>query len=110
MFILFVYFCCELLLFDVLNSKYTDKSDVKMSTVFLSSSFSSKTLKSHQIDDNRVNIDESVNIQYTNKREKKCNKPKVRHLLKSKENCSWVAIHVSKNGIIEVKSDKETMV
>lgn len=78
--------------------------------VSLSSSLSSKTLKFHQIDDNNTNIDESNNIQYSNKREKKCNKSKVRHLIKSKENCSWVAIKVSKNGIIEVKSDKETMV
>lgn len=101
----YIYFYYYLLLIDVLHSKYTDKneSDEKLSTILLSPSLSSKTLKSCKTDD-KINTDES------NKRENKCYKPKVRHLVESKENCSRVAIQVSKNGIIEVISDKETMV
>lgn len=101
-----------MLLFDVLNSKYTDNDrlDVNTSSVFLSPSPSSKTLKVYQVDDTKINIDEPDNLQCTKKRENSCNKLKVRNVTENKENCTRVAIQVSENGIIEVISDKETMV
>lgn len=62
------------------------------------------------MDDTKINIDEPDNLQSTKKRENNCNKPKVRNVTQNKENCIRVAIQVSENGIIEVISDKETMV
>lgn len=106
------YFCYYLLLYEILNSKYTDNNrlDINTSSVFLSPSASSKTLKIYQKDDTKINIDEPDNLQSTNERENICSKPKVRNVTKNKENCTMVAIQVSKNGIVEVISDKETMV
>jgi hypothetical protein len=75
----------------------------------LSPSPSSKTFKTYQIDDKKINIDEPDNLQCTTKRENNCIKPKVRNIAENKEYSSRVAIQVSENGIIEVISDKETM-
>lgn len=101
-----------MLLIDVQNSKSidSDRSDLNMSSVFLSPSPSSKTLKSYQIDDKKINIDEPDNLQCTTKRANSCNKSKVRNIAENKEYCTKVAIQVSANGIIKVISDKETMV
>jgi len=63
------------------------------------------------MDDTKLNIDEPDNYESIKKRENKMsNKPKVRNIAENKQNCNWVAIQVSDNGIIEVISDKETMV
>lgn len=101
-----------MLLIDVQNSKSidNDRSDLNMSSVFMSPSPSSKTLKACQIDEKKINIDEPDNLQCTAKRANSCNKPKVRNKEENKEYCTRVAIQVSENGIIEVISDKETMV
>lgn len=99
-----------LLLFNVQNSKYTDndKLDKNMSSIFLSSP-SSKTLI-YQIEDTKLNIDEPDNLKSIKKRENNYYESKVRNIVGNKENCNWVAIQVSENGIVEVISDKETMV
>lgn len=81
-----------------------------MSSVFLSSSPNNKTHKVYHMDDKKLNIDEHVNSQSTKKRTNSCSKPKVRNVPDNKDNCTRVAIQLSKNGIIEVISDKETMV
>lgn len=75
----------------------------------MSPSPSSKTLKKKG-NDKKLCIDQPDNLQHTEKREKICNKPKVRNVVENKENCTRVAIQVSENGLIEVISDKETMV
>lgn len=94
------------------NSKYTDNNrlDVDLRSVFLSPSPSNKTLKIHQMDDKKLNIDEPDNLQSSEKRVINCNKSKVRNVEESKEKCTRVAIQLSKSGIIEVISDMETMV
>jgi len=94
------------------NSKYTnnDKLDINLRNVFLSPSPSHKTLKTYQMDDKKLNIDEPDNLQYNEKKVMNCKKSKVRNIVESKENCSKVAIQVSESGIIEVISDMETMV
>lgn len=80
-----------------------------MSSVFLSPSPSSKTLKTYQMDDQTKNIHES-DIIHSSKKRANCNKVKVRNVAGKNEKCNRVAIQVSKNGIIEVISDMETMV
>lgn len=98
-------------LIDVTNSKYTDdKSDVNTSGVFLSPSPSSKTFKVYETEVKNLNIDEPDNVQITKKRTNNYNKMKVRNVIENKDNWTRVAIQVSENGIIEVISDKETMV
>lgn len=84
-----------------------------MSSVFLSPSPSSKTLRTYQMDDKndkKLSLDEPDNLQGTKKRTNNCNKPKVSIVAENKDNFTRVAIQVSENGIIEVISDKETMV
>lgn len=93
------------------NSKYTDDStDVNTSSVFLSPSPSSKTFKVYETEVKKLNIDEPDNVQITKKRTNNYNKMKVRNVIENKDNWTRVAIQVSENGIIEVISDKETMV
>lgn len=101
-----------MLLIDESNSKYIDneRSDKTMSSVFLSPSPSSKTLKSYQIDDKKLSIDEPDNLQCTKKRTNSSSKLKVSNVAENKDNFTRVAIQVSENGIIEIISDKETMV
>jgi len=96
----------------VSNSKYADndRADINMSSVFLSPSPSSKTLKICQKDDKKLNIDEPDNLQETKKRTNNSYKPKVRNIAENRDTCTRVEIQVSKNGIIEVISDKETIV
>lgn len=62
------------------------------------------------MEDTKLSIDEPDSVKNTKKRGSNCNKPKVRNIAENKENCNRVAIKVSENGIIEVISDKETMV
>lgn len=92
---------------DVPNSKYIDdSSDINSSSGFLLPfPLSSKTLRTHQTDNNKPD-----NVRSTKKRTNKCNKSKVRNVAEHKDNWTRVAIQVSDNGIIEVISDKETMV
>jgi len=89
------------------NSKsINDSSEINSSSGFLSQfPLSSKTLKTHQTDNNKPD-----NSRSTKKRTSKCNKSKVRNLAENKDNWTRVAIQISENGIIEVISDKETMV
>lgn len=87
--------CYFLLLIYVQTSKYPSSS--------------SKNLKTYcQKDDTKINIDEPDNLQCTKKRTN--NKSKVRNVTETKGDCNRVAIQVFKNGIVEVISDKETMV
>lgn len=81
-----------------------------MSSVFLSPSPSCKTLRTYQMDDKKLSIDEPDNLQCTKKRTNSSNKLKVSNVAEDKDNFTRVAIQVSENGIIEVISDKETMV
>lgn len=98
-------------LVDVIYSKYTDdRSDVNMTSVFLSPSPSCKTLKAYQTEVKKLNIDEPDNVQITKKRTNNYDKPKVRNVIENKDHWTRVAIQVSETGIIEVISDKETMV
>lgn len=96
-------------LYGTLNNKYTD-NDKLDKNIFLSSSPSDKTLKLYQMDDTKLNIDKPDNYESVKKREKMSNTLKVRNVAENKQNYNWVAIQVSENGIIEVISDKETMV
>ncbi|XP_025421587.1 nicotinamide/nicotinic acid mononucleotide adenylyltransferase 1 isoform X2 [Sipha flava] len=72
-------------LFGTLNNKSNDndRSDLNTSSVFLSPSPSSKTFKTYQIDDKKINIDEPDNLQCTTKRENNCIKPKVKRKRKN---------------------------
>lgn len=101
-----------MLLIDEHNSKYIDSErlNTNRTSVFLSHSPSSKTLRTYQMDEKKKSIDEPDNLQCTNKRTHDCNKLKVSNVVESKDNFTRVAIQVSENGIIEVISDKETMV
>lgn len=94
------------------NSKYStnDKLDVNLKSVFLSPFSNNKALKTFQMDDKKLNIDEPDNLTCTEKRVVNCEKTKVRNVVESKENFTRVAIQVSECGIIEVISDMETMV
>lgn len=96
----------------VQNSKYTDNDrlNTNTSSVFLSPSPSSKTLKTYQMDDQTKNIQESDILYSSKKRTNNCNTAKVRNVAGNNEKCTRVAIQVSKSGIIEVISDMETMV
>lgn len=79
-----------------------DKLDINTSSGFLSPSpVVSKTIKTHQTDNNKRS---------TTKRTNNSNKSKVRNVAENNDNWTRVAIQVSENGIIEVISDKETMV
>lgn len=97
---------------DELNSKYIDNErlNTTVSSVFLSPSPSTKTLKTYQVDEKKLTIDEPDNLQCTKKETNNFNKLKVSNIAESKDNFTRVAIQVSENGIIEVISDKETMV